>query len=70
MNFNVLTKCCLLIVLFSMLSIKDSTSAGALEKESRTLIVYSTQSGETTPTVHMLDVLVGHFSTRDRKSVV
>lgn len=64
MNFNVLTKCCLLIVLFSMLSIKDSTSAGALEKESRTLIVYSTQSGETTPTVHMLDVLVGHFSTR------
>lgn len=64
MNFNVLTKCCLLFVLFSMLSIKDSTSAGALEKESRTLIVYSTQSGETTPTVHMLDVLVGHFSTR------
>ncbi|MGE1096907.1 DUF2334 domain-containing protein [Bacillus altitudinis] len=64
MNFNVLTKCCLLIVLFSMLSIKDSTSAGALEKESRTLIVYSTQSGETTPTVNMLDVLVGHFSTR------
>ncbi|MEK4844801.1 DUF2334 domain-containing protein [Bacillus sp. FSL W8-0183] len=64
MNFNVLTKCCLLIVLFSMLSIKDSTSAGALEKESRTLIVYSTQSGEATPTVHMLDVLVGHFSTR------
>ncbi|MEH7726163.1 DUF2334 domain-containing protein [Bacillus altitudinis] len=64
MNFNVLTKCCLLIVLFSMLSIKDSTSAGALEKESRTLIVYSTQSGETTPSVHMLDVLVGHFSTR------
>lgn len=47
-----------------MLSIKDSTSAGALEKESRTLIVYSTQSGETTPSVHMLDVLVGHFSTR------
>ncbi|MCY7690481.1 DUF2334 domain-containing protein [Bacillus altitudinis] len=64
MNFNVLTKCCLLIVLFSMLSIKDSTSASALEKESRTLIVYSTQSGETTPTVHMLDVLVGHFSAR------
>ncbi|RAU00891.1 DUF2334 domain-containing protein [Bacillus altitudinis] len=64
MNFNVLTKCCLLIVLFSMLSINDSTSASALEKESRTLIVYSTQSGETTPTVHMLDVLVGHFSTR------
>ncbi|MDE0641333.1 DUF2334 domain-containing protein [Bacillus sp. CNPSo 3703] len=64
MNFNVLTKCCLLIVLFSMLSIKDSTSAGALEKESRTLIVYSTQTGEATPTVHMLDVLVGHFSTR------
>lgn len=64
MNFNVLTKCCLLIVLFSMLSIKDSTSAGALEKGSRTLIVYSTQSGETTPSVHMLDVLVGHFSTR------
>lgn len=47
-----------------MLSINDSTSASALEKESRTLIVYSTQSGETTPTVHMLDVLVGHFSTR------
>lgn len=47
-----------------MLSIKDSTSAGALEKEFRTLIVYSTQSGEATPTVHMLDVLVGHFSTR------
>ncbi|QKL20544.1 DUF2334 domain-containing protein [Bacillus altitudinis] len=64
MNFNVLTKCCLLFVLFSMLSIKDSTSAGALEKEFRTLIVYSTQSGEATPTVHMLDVLVGHFSTR------
>ncbi|MGJ5836984.1 DUF2334 domain-containing protein [Bacillus sp. G402] len=64
MNFNVLTKCCLLIVLFSMLSIKDSTSAGALEKEPSTLIIYSTQSGETTPTVHMLDVLVGHFSTR------
>ncbi|WP_407708222.1 DUF2334 domain-containing protein [Bacillus altitudinis] len=64
MNFNGLTKCCLLIVLFSMLSIKDSTSAGALEKGSRTLIVYSTQSGETTPSVHMLDVLVGHFSTR------
>ncbi|WP_342495236.1 DUF2334 domain-containing protein [Bacillus sp. FSL K6-0046] len=64
MNFNVLTKCCLLIVLFSMLSIKDSTSAGALEKESRTLIVYSTQSGEATPTVQMLDVLVGHFFTR------
>jgi len=47
-----------------VLSIKDSTSAGALEKQTRTLIVYSTQSGEVTPTVHMLDVLVGHFSTR------
>ncbi|GLF84267.1 hypothetical protein B33_29720 [Bacillus safensis] len=61
MNFNSLMKCCLMIALFLILSFKYMASADALAKPN-TLIVYSTESGEATPAVHMLDLLAGHFS--------
>ncbi|WGD97928.2 DUF2334 domain-containing protein [Bacillus safensis] len=61
MNFNSLMKCCLMIALFLILSFKYMASADALTKPN-TLIVYSTESGEATPAVHMLDLLAGHFS--------
>ncbi|QGX67063.1 DUF2334 domain-containing protein [Bacillus sp. ms-22] len=64
MNFKCLMKGCLLIALFSLLSVKDIASADALKKQPSTLIIYSTQSGEATPAVQLLDVLVGHFSER------
>ncbi|PRS36240.1 hypothetical protein C6Y02_15730 [Bacillus sp. NMCC4] len=62
MNFNSLMKCCLMIALFSILSLKHMASADALVTQPNTLIVYSTQSDEVTPAVHMLDLLAGHFS--------
>ncbi|MFP3419565.1 DUF2334 domain-containing protein [Bacillus sp. SIMBA_154] len=62
MNFNPLMKCGLLIALFSMLSFKHIALADALVTQPDTLIIYSTESGEATPAVHMLDLLVGHFS--------
>ncbi|MBD3859951.1 DUF2334 domain-containing protein [Bacillus sp. 28A-2] len=64
MNFNPLMKCCLLIALFSMLSFKHIASVDALVTQPNTLIIYSTESGEATPAVHMLDLLVGHFSNQ------
>ncbi|MFJ6206344.1 DUF2334 domain-containing protein [Bacillus pumilus] len=62
MNFNSLMKCCLMIALFSILSLKHMASADALVTQPNTLIVYSTQSDEVTAAVHMLDLLAGHFS--------
>jgi len=62
MNFNFLMKCSLMIALFSILSFKSVASADALVSQPNTLIVYSTESGEATPAVHMLDLLAGHFS--------
>ncbi|WP_342500635.1 DUF2334 domain-containing protein [Bacillus sp. FSL K6-4563] len=62
MNFNSLMKCCLMITLFSILSFKHMASADALVTQPKTLIVYSTPSGEVTPAVHMLDLLASHFS--------
>ncbi|MGG1697478.1 DUF2334 domain-containing protein [Bacillus zhangzhouensis] len=64
MNFNPLMKCCLLIALFLMLSFKHIYSAEAHVAQPNTLIIYSTESGEVTPAVHMLDLLVGHFTKR------
>lgn len=61
MNFNSLMKCCLMMALFLILSFQYMASADALAKPD-TLIVYSTESGEATPAVHMLDLLAGHFS--------
>lgn len=57
-------KCWLMIALFSFLSLKYISSADALVTQPNTLIIYSTESGETTSTVHMLDLLSGHFSKR------
>ncbi|KPN12951.1 hypothetical protein AKG37_13730 [Bacillus australimaris] len=62
MNFNFLMKCSLMIALFSILSFKSVASADALVSQPNTLIVYSTESGEETPAVHMLDLIAGHFS--------
>ncbi|ABV61098.1 DUF2334 domain-containing protein [Bacillus pumilus] len=62
MNCNSLMKCCLMITLFTIVSFKHIASADALVTQPNTLIVYSTPSGEVTPAVHMLDLLVGHFS--------
>nr|MDF9459852.1 hypothetical protein [Bacillus pumilus] len=46
-----------MIALFSILSFKHMASADALVTRPNTLIVYSTQSDEVTPAVHMLDLL-------------
>ncbi|TYS32294.1 DUF2334 domain-containing protein [Bacillus pumilus] len=62
MNFNSLMKCCLMIALFSILSFQHIAPADARVTQPNTLIVYSTESGEVTPAVHMLDLLAGHFS--------
>ncbi|PCK23108.1 hypothetical protein CEY02_02210 [Bacillus pumilus] len=64
MNFNPLMRCCLLIALFWMFSVTHIPSADALVTKPDTLIIYTTESGEETPAVHMLDLLVGHFSKR------
>ncbi|MFS0655918.1 DUF2334 domain-containing protein [Bacillus sp. 179-C3.3 HS] len=62
MNYNPFIKSCLLIVLLSVLSLKTIEPVDAITSKPDTLIIYSTETGEITPAVRMLDLLVGHVS--------
>ncbi|MFJ5965630.1 DUF2334 domain-containing protein [Bacillus sp. NPDC093026] len=61
MNFNSFMKSCLLIVFLLVWTFKHIESAEALGSKPDTLVVYTTETGEMTPDVHMLDLLAGYF---------